>query len=523
MMTGKNHFKSLSTLSFLLILTSVSQAGLKEDWYMYRGRENMKIKNYNAAIEAFEKAVQINADNREAAHELGIAYENQGVVDKAVNQYDNYLSRWPDDHEIALRQARFLKWSRYSYRQKDAIKYYKLALSHDNDPKIQLEYADFLASRKETSTQAITEYESLLRKNPKNGAAHKGLAKAYAWNGNQDQALYHAQLAREYGDQTQDTKALESSLAKDRRPEIGTEVLVLRQTSSQEFDLSGVRAGAFGSFHLTPFLTGRLRGGAEMFWNQVDSKSAGYFGMGVEYRLGPEKSLLLEGTQHGLSSDGLEGRASFEITSENHRWQFGLKRELIYDSYLSLVGSKKGTAQEIGAARKTIVFAQWSKKLETTALKLTPYTGWVSAASVSPNAVSGLDFDLTMSLGKEGWALVGMTQIASYQKDHSGFQNQNTSPYPGGYFSPSQYLSQDLLVRYEVAESEDSKWFVNLGPSYQFVGGTTSNGSKFGARGGASLLRKLDTRLYLQLQAEVRKIADVYTKAEGMAWLTYRF
>ncbi|HLV33053.1 MAG TPA: tetratricopeptide repeat protein, partial [Chitinispirillaceae bacterium] len=87
----------------ILILTAASSGGVKESWYIMRGRSNMKINNYRAAIEAFEKAVQINPDNREAMKSLGEAYEKQRLTDKAIGQYEKYFNRFRDDAEIAFK------------------------------------------------------------------------------------------------------------------------------------------------------------------------------------------------------------------------------------------------------------------------------------------------------------------------------------------------------------------------------------------------------------------------------------
>ncbi len=80
-------------------------SGFSESWYMSRGKANMKIGNYKAAIEAFEKVLEINPDNREAMRSLGLAYEGQGLKDKAIDQFDRYLEEHPDDPEIAFKQA----------------------------------------------------------------------------------------------------------------------------------------------------------------------------------------------------------------------------------------------------------------------------------------------------------------------------------------------------------------------------------------------------------------------------------
>lgn len=105
------------------VVYGTAAASLKESWYLDRGRANMEIGNYKAAIEAFQEVVKINPNNREGMRTLGLAYELQGLTAKAIEQFDKYLEKFHDDVEIAFKQADYLGWSRYAYRKKDAIKY----------------------------------------------------------------------------------------------------------------------------------------------------------------------------------------------------------------------------------------------------------------------------------------------------------------------------------------------------------------------------------------------------------------
>ncbi len=74
----------------LFLAADAQGSELKESWYMDRGKANMEIKNYKAAIEAFEKLIELNPDNREAMRLLGLAYELKGLTDKAIMHYDRY-------------------------------------------------------------------------------------------------------------------------------------------------------------------------------------------------------------------------------------------------------------------------------------------------------------------------------------------------------------------------------------------------------------------------------------------------
>ena len=112
-------------------------SGVMESWYMSRARSNMSIGNYKAAIEGYEKALEADPSNQEAMRSLGFAYESQGLKDKSVEQFDGYLDKHPEDSEIAFKQAQTLSWSRYSYRRKDALRYYKMGLEHHDDEEVR--------------------------------------------------------------------------------------------------------------------------------------------------------------------------------------------------------------------------------------------------------------------------------------------------------------------------------------------------------------------------------------------------
>ncbi len=166
----------------LLVCASAHAEGIKESWYLMRGRANREIGNYKAAIEAYEKATEINPNNRDAMKTLGQAYEQQGLYDKAVGQYDKYLQRFPDDTDESFAQAERLKWSRYAYRRKDAILYYKQGLAQRDDPTMRLELAHLLAQDKRDVRPALDEYEYLLRRDPDNPTVQREYQKLLLWD-----------------------------------------------------------------------------------------------------------------------------------------------------------------------------------------------------------------------------------------------------------------------------------------------------------------------------------------------------
>jgi cellulose synthase operon protein C len=156
----------VALLAAALALAPVAGASVSESWYLARGRANMKIRNYGAAIEAYEKALAANPRSREASRALGLARQRNGETDRAVAEFDRHLASFPDDAEIAFEQARLLQWSRYAYRAGDAVRYLRMGLAARDDPARRRDLARLLGRDRATLDEAIAEYDRLLAKSP---------------------------------------------------------------------------------------------------------------------------------------------------------------------------------------------------------------------------------------------------------------------------------------------------------------------------------------------------------------------
>lgn len=166
----------------LALFAGSAAAGVAEEWYLLRARANVKIHNYKAAIEAYRKAIEENPRNREALLGLGIAYEANGQTDDAIGAYDRYLAQYPDDGDVALKQARALRWSRYEYRRHDAIRYYRAALARRDDPVARRELAQLLARDKANVDEALEQYRILLRQSPDDSGVRSEYRKVLLWD-----------------------------------------------------------------------------------------------------------------------------------------------------------------------------------------------------------------------------------------------------------------------------------------------------------------------------------------------------
>ncbi len=161
---------------------SASADSLKEAWFLMRSRANMKIGNYAAAIEAYEKYLELQPDDREALKGIALAHERQGQTDKAIARYDIYLQKYSDDADTAFKQANYLTWSRYAYRKKDAIEYLKMGLAVEDDPRQRLKYARLLADDKYDLDEAVQQYEVLLERDPSNDGTRGEYRKILLWD-----------------------------------------------------------------------------------------------------------------------------------------------------------------------------------------------------------------------------------------------------------------------------------------------------------------------------------------------------
>jgi len=348
----------ITSLLFCLVCSFIFSspsfgAGLKEMWYMNRGRSNMEISNYKAAIEAFEQALVQNPDNKEASHTLGLAYEKQGMNDKALNQFKSHLEKYPADYDIAFRAATILSWKRYSYRKKDAIKYYRMGLKHHSNPKIRRQYAQLLSASKETSPEAIRQYKRMLRSNSKDISAHRGIAKSYAWLGENDKALYHTNLAIKHGGGTE-MASLKKSLRKGREPQLGGDVLFFLQ-AKEPYDLNGIQISGLGERDLGAFITVKGKAGIERYWNKDEDQSSTYVNLEGTYRYSQEHSFYAKLGRHNLPQDGTVYTLQYNYVGDNYIYRPGFKKELRYDSFMALVGSDE-TGEFLGAARDNKVY-----------------------------------------------------------------------------------------------------------------------------------------------------------------------
>ena len=521
---------AMISLTLVMVIGLGQRAGAEdytESWYLSRGRANMEIENYKAAIEAYEKVVERNPNHREAMRSLGLAYERQGLKDKAIETFDRYLAKYDDDPEIAFDQAQALEWSRYAYREKDMLKYYRMGLMRNDDSTMRLKYASHLARHKETSQEAIMQYDKVLDRQPRNHEAHRGLAKAYAWLGNNDLALYHANLARqsvrrEPGDMT----TLRQDMLKGREPTVEGVLGVLAQPE-KPFELYGVRIGSRGKVDFTPFTTTTLEVGSEYFWSSSENRTGGYLSLGNQIRFNPSNRFDAILEFHGAPrGDGLAYKFEYVHERQSFSIRPGVKREFKYDSFASLIGSRT-TGPLLGLARSTLFYSTVTFDAGSVRVDLTPFAGWVTAEGLSSNSQVGLDLKTSLPLWRtDQWDLSAeyLFYLTHYAENQSGFVPSTTEPLPGGYFSPQVFVNQiPRLATIYTMENKDEFSFAG-GPAVQYVDESTQSAAfRIGGDAHAAYTNHLSRLWLLKLMADFTQIADVYTRLQFNGLLVYTF
>jgi len=518
---------SLLLLTLIGLNQRAGAEGLTESWYLSRGRANMEIKNYKAAIEAFEKVVERDQNHREALRSLGLAYERQGLKDKSIETFDRYLAAYDDDSEIAFKQALALEWSRYAYREKDMLKYFRMGLRRKDDATMRLKYAAHLAQHKETSQEAIAQYDNVLDQLPHNHEAHRGLAKAYAWLGNNDQALYHANLARQStGRDPGDLTSLRHDMLKGREPTLEGVFGILAQPE-KPFELYGIRIGSRGKVDLIPFATTTIEAGSEHFWDSKENRSGGYLSWRNHIRFNPSNRFESILEYHGAPrGDGLAFKFEYTYEGQSFLIRPGVKREFKYDSFASLAGSRS-SGLLLGLARSTLFYSTVSFDAGSMHLDIMPFAGWVTSERVSSNDQIGLDIKASLPLWQTNqWDLSAeyLFFLTHYGENHSGFAASTQEPFAGGYFSPQVFVNQipRLAATYTMKNTDELSF--TAGPAIQYIDESTQAAAiRLGGDAHAAYTNHLSKVWLFKLLADYTQIANIYTRVQCNALLVYTF
>jgi tetratricopeptide (TPR) repeat protein len=445
-------------------------------------------------------------------------------TEEAVAQYRRVLEQKADTN-TRVAYADLLA-SREATRREALDEYRRALKEHPENNRVRLKYAKLLGAKKDDNRAAIDEYQRVLSRDPNNGEAHRGMAASYAWLGDNDRALYHAKLAGDRGAANRETLVLQQNLAQGREPKIESQFNWLTQPGSDLGGLTGFIISAKTQTDLGPFFTVSAEGGAEIYDNDPESITGPYAAAGAEYRFSEVGRVSGSVEYHPLKSAdrGLAFRAQATFGSKSFAFSPGFKRELRYDSYLSTVG-RTMQGRPAGAARSNLFFSRVEWPLGPIEIAVTPEVGWVSTQDDETNLTYQVIADATVNLWSIDTVAVGISyqlHAAHYAKDYSGLFFNSTEPFPGGYFSPSIFVSQTPQLKLRLGTADQFQFDIAGGPSLQYVS-TTISEFRLGAELSLATHLRFTPNWGWELRAAFSNIPEVYRRFSAGTVIAYRF
>ena len=528
----------------------------------YRKLLSWDKRTLSEAIREWSEVVERNPGDDNAALELArLLAQDDARTEEAIERYRKLVEKRPNDQKLRKEYARVLakdkanlSEAREEFRtlaQGDAEletrttyadllaadgstrgealdRYRKLVAENPKDKETRLKYARLLGQKKESSKQAISQYKQVLAQDPSNGEAHAGLAKAYAWNGDNDAALYHNRLAMRTSGGRSEVADLNRQLMSGREPSVGGRLSFFYQPGDS-FGFEGISVGAQAKADITPYITVEGGAGGEQYWKQADYMLGGYFSPGTQARFTSADRADLRVGYHTMRPgvSALTFLVQYEKVIDNVSLRPRIERRPKYDSFLSFVGSQSPTAAPLGAATANLLSLDVEAVLGRPKILFTPYAGWVSDASGLANAQLGLDGLLEIRILDEGpwkWSLGYRAQATHYASDHSGFAQSTVEPFPGGYFSPAFYLNQGPRLRlgHVVERSHDLE--LSGGPALQFQKSHTEQTAwLWGGDVRVSYVLELKEHLRWINGAGFAQISNLYSRFDFESSLAYVF
>jgi tetratricopeptide (TPR) repeat protein len=517
------------------------------------------------AVQEYEKAARENPDQFEIQHQLArLYYKDARYTQKAIQQYARLVAVQPDNVMLRTEYAKALAKSdlhfdqankqflivlkqrsdystRLAYadhlakqaatRDEALAQYAQLVRAKPDDRDVRLKYARLLGAHIETIDRGIEQYQILIGQDPTDSAAHRGLAAAYAWRGDNDRAIYHSKLALRYDSQDRTANRLKDDLMQGREPRITAGLTYLNQTGDDShYDYDGLVLKAGGKADITPFVTGFAEIGLERYHNDEADVDGTFYQLGLQGRFDPAHRIDAEWKYHdfGDTGDGNEFLVQYSFQSGNFLFAPGIKREVKYDSLQAIAGATDEVShRKIGAARANTAFCRFAfqgKRLQASA---TPYWGFVSAQSSDDNALYGADADArfhTVDNGAFAFAALYKLHIYHFDEDHSGFVDRNEEPFAGGYFSPDLFADNTLLLEFSYQVHKETELRLGAGPSIQYNREHSSDSAWYtGAELNLACHTQISPSLYLTAEGYYFQIADVYRKYALTAMIAYRF
>lgn len=524
------------------------------------------------AITAYEAAVQEIAGDDALERQLAELYfksPRRRHRQPAVDSYADLASRHPGENKLRVRYAQSLARidayaavaseqfqkaleqkeltdthllyadhlaRRTATREAALTNYQKVIAKRPDDLAVRFKYARLLGADKADAPEAIAAYQEILRQDPRSGTAHRELGKAYAWEGDNDRAIHHANLALRYDREDRTARRLRGDLMEGREPRVWSGLGYLHQGGDDnQYRYDGYRIFVAGQMDVIPFLTVGVEAGRERYDGDGDDPpedaEAGVYQLALQYRLDPEHRVDARLRYYDFDEAGNDAAVRLQFTFPKGDWWIGpgLRRELRYDSLLALREVDDAvTGDKIGGARTNAAFCELRYEGERLGFSFTPYAGFVSSEGADDNLVGGVDIDTSLTLFESGGFELGaayLLVLAHYDEDQSGFTSADEAP-AGGYYSPDFYMNNTLGLEltYHLDQAAERELHISGGPSFQYsqehdVDAEWDTGGALQA----TFQTLLAANLELRVAGQYRQMADVYQQAGGSVQVAYHF
>ncbi len=486
-------------------------------------RALVRARRRGEALEAYARAVEHRPDDAALALERArVMASDRSLRAEALDAYRRLLDTRPRDPALRLEYASLLA-ADGGGREQAIREFERLSRDEPRSTEARLGYARLLGARRETSDAAIAQYERVVEARPDSAEGHAGLARAYAWGGDADRALWHADraLAREPGEP--EMERLRETLARGREPWAGGAARALSSRSGAN-GLGGFLGGARASSDVTPFARATLEGGGETWSGEGRSAAGAYLALAFEARPGTEAriegALHYDGVRDGVAA--LTGRLAVASGSaEGGGFGAYAERRARTDSFTALAGDPTG---RYGVATESVAGVSVAFRLGSARLELRPEAGAVTQRSAAPNAYVGGTATVTAPLAAGGaWRLSAafVTRGAHYAEDHSGVAGDARPS--DGYFSPSLFLGETARAVLVGEVSLHWKVELSLGPALQLVRGAPGEGLHLGGDARAALWWRVRDRLWWSASLGYERVGTSYTRLAGETGLAVYF
>ena len=156
--------------------------------WLNKGRIFRKLGDFEKALKCFDKALQINPNDRDTWSIKGYTLRKLGKYKEAIKCFDKVLSIFPNN-TVALDGKGYVYYSLCEYEK--AIKYFEKSLKIDNSNVYALNGLGYIYAYRKEYDQAIEYFNKSLKIDGSNIYALNGLGHVFSNRGEYEKAIEH--------------------------------------------------------------------------------------------------------------------------------------------------------------------------------------------------------------------------------------------------------------------------------------------------------------------------------------------